>query len=324
MSKIIGTNALMKHLRVKHNVKIKGSSHKQKLRTFGYYHGYKGYRFIRTSTNKITFTSFDEIIAFNQFDLELKTLFYPSIMFIETALKNYVLEELLKEARSNSFESIFDENLNYYKTFSSSDSKYKKELQKKLRLRNQIYSVLSREYSNERKIVKHYYHSNKTLPIWAIFESISMGEFGTFTSCLDKTIKQSLSLSIGLNQSCDTDARLTEKIIFQLKDLRNAIAHNDVIFDTRFKNSSASNELKQCLMFDTGISDITFNTLTDYFILVIYLSKLFKVSKTELTRSINQFDSIINTFRTKVPISVFHRIFETNSKRKISSLRLYL
>lgn len=96
MSKIIGTDALMEHLRIKHKVEINGSTHRQKLRTFGYYHGYKGYRFIRTSTNKVAFTSFDEVIAFNQFDLELKTLFYPSIMFLETALKNYVLEELLK------------------------------------------------------------------------------------------------------------------------------------------------------------------------------------------------------------------------------------
>ncbi|MBF4692930.1 Abi family protein [Fusibacter ferrireducens] len=324
MSKIIGTNKLMKHLRTKHNIRIVGSSHKQKLRTFGYYHGYKGYRFIRTSTNKIPFSSFDEIIAFNQFDLELKTLFYPSIMFIETALKNYVLEELLKNAKSSSFESIYDDNLTCYKAFSATDPKYRKEFQKKLRLRNQIYNVLSREYSNERKIVKHYYHSNKTIPIWAIFESISMGEFGTFTSCLDSKIKKSLSSSIGFNQSCDTDNRLTEKIIFQLKDLRNAIAHNDVIFDTRFKNSNASNELKKCLMLDTGINNITFNTLTDYFILVVYLQKLLKVSKTELNRSINQFDLLLNTFRTKVPINVFHKIFETNSRNKIIALKSFV
>lgn len=42
----------------------------------GYYHGFKGYRFIRVSESEISFTSLDEIIALNKFDMKLKALFY--------------------------------------------------------------------------------------------------------------------------------------------------------------------------------------------------------------------------------------------------------
>lgn len=31
-----------------------------------------------------------------------------------------------------------------------------------------------------------------------------------------------------------------------LKDLRNAIAHNDVVYDTRFRKIDASKSMKQC------------------------------------------------------------------------------
>ena len=54
------TNALMKYLRDKHNIKIGGSKDKLNLINMGYYHGYKGYRYINSPANKISLTSFDE------------------------------------------------------------------------------------------------------------------------------------------------------------------------------------------------------------------------------------------------------------------------
>lgn len=57
---------LMKYLRNHHSIKVKVNQ-AQALRNIGYYHGFKGYRFIR-------------------FDMQLKTLFYPKVMFIENAL----------------------------------------------------------------------------------------------------------------------------------------------------------------------------------------------------------------------------------------------
>ena len=41
-------NSLMAYLREENAINIKGSLHKRKLRNLGYYHGYKGYRFIKS------------------------------------------------------------------------------------------------------------------------------------------------------------------------------------------------------------------------------------------------------------------------------------
>ena len=54
-------NQLMKYLRSKHNIAVK-SNQAQDLRNMGYYHGFKGYRFIRVPSQRISFTSLDEII----------------------------------------------------------------------------------------------------------------------------------------------------------------------------------------------------------------------------------------------------------------------
>ena len=97
---------LMKYLRNTHHINVK-SSQTQALRNMGYYHGFKGYRFIRVPSQRISFTSLDEIIALNKFDMKLKALFYPKVMFIENALKIYVIESTLKNAKSENLVLFF-------------------------------------------------------------------------------------------------------------------------------------------------------------------------------------------------------------------------
>ena len=65
-------NQLMKYLRNHHSISVK-SNQAQSLRNIGYYHGYKGYRFIRNPNSRIPFSSLDEVIALNNFDMQLKT-----------------------------------------------------------------------------------------------------------------------------------------------------------------------------------------------------------------------------------------------------------
>lgn len=81
-------NGLMRHLRDNHGIEISGSKQKRDLLNIGYYHGYKGYRFIGHSSNQIPYSDFDEVVGVYDFDTNLKTILYPRIMFIETAIKN--------------------------------------------------------------------------------------------------------------------------------------------------------------------------------------------------------------------------------------------
>lgn len=100
------TDGLMRHLRSK-GIQIGGSIQKRKLMNMGYYHGYKGCRYIKTASNRIPFSSFDEVIAIYEFDSQLKSLFYPYIMQIETILKNYELETVVNSAKSDDFYNIY-------------------------------------------------------------------------------------------------------------------------------------------------------------------------------------------------------------------------
>lgn len=324
MSRVKSTDSLMKYLRDHHNIAISGSIHKRKLRSIGYYHGFKGYRFINTPSQRIVYTDFNEVIAINTFDMQLKSLFYPQIMFIETALKNYVLETILIHGKTDSFNTIYDTLLTEYKTHTIGSSQYKSALNKRLKLRNQFYNVLTRDFSNDKQIVQHFYHKDEPVPIWAVFEVISLGEFGNFVSCCNTLIKRDISRALSLNQSYDSNGKLTQNIIYLIKDLRNSIAHNDVIFDTRFKTFNPKNSLLRWLQSDTNIQNITFQTIVDYLILIVYILKNLKTSRTDLTKIVNRFDALVNQSRSQIPINIHTRIFHTDTKVKLNSLRTFI
>lgn len=318
--KVKGINSLMAYLRDKHKITINGSSQKNKLRNIGYFHGYKGYRFFNNPSNRIAYSDFREIVEINDFDMKLKALFYPQIMFIETALKNYILETVLDEGSSESFNVIYTKLLTDYKSYPTNGEDYSKAIKKRLDLRNTIYGVLTREYKNNSRIVQNYYHKDESVPIWGIFELISLGEFGAFVSCLDKNIRKKVSLSLSLNQSCDPQAKLTQTIIYTIKDLRNSIAHNDVIFDTRFRKSNVGQALIRCLQFDTKVSNIGFDSIVDYLVLLVYLLKKLKVSKTEMDRLVRDFESSIENLRKKIPVSIYSKIVHTDTRNKLCTL----
>lgn len=331
------TDGLMQYLRDKKGISISGSSQKRKLMNIGYYHGYKGYRYIYSPSNKIPYTKFEELISIYDFDAQLKSLFYPSVMLIETALKNYVLDTLVTSTNSENFIVIYNQLLDNYKMFSTAEKIYKNasdrqkaedrfkyELKRRLDLRNRIYKVQTDAYSNGNKIADHYLRNDANLPIWATFELLSLGEFGHFVSCLNKNCRIEISKKLGIRPADDTNAMMPQRLIYATKDLRNAIAHNDVIFDTRFRTGKIDKQVGQAIFNVTGINNLTFGTITDYLILVVYQLKLLHVSKTEMRRTISGFEDIVERLRLNIPTNIFSQIIHTDNHSKITQLKEFV
>lgn len=326
----------MRYLRDKKSIAISGSSQKRKLMNIGYYHGYKGYRYIGSPTNRIPYTDFDELVAVYNFDTQLKGLFYPQVMFIETAVKNYVLDILVSTTNSENFIDIYNRLLDNYKMFSTSgktyrtvvdrqkaEEKFNRELKRRLDLRNRIYKVQTDAFGNGNKIADHYLRRGSSLPIWAIFELLSLGEFGHLVSCLNQKCRKDISEKLGIRPSDDANAMLPQRLIYATKDLRNAIAHNDVIFDTRFRSGNIDKQVGNAISNATGVARLNFETITDYLVLVVYQLKLLHVSKAEIKRTILDFESIAERLRAAIPVSVFNQIIHTDNNAKVVQLKRF-
>jgi len=75
---------------------------------------------------------------------------------------------------------------------------------------------------------------------------------------------------------------------------------------------------------DTGIINISFNTIVDYLVLVVYLLKHFKIPKKEIKKLINNFESLTNKFRSEIPINVYNMIFYTDTRNKLTQLKAFI
>ena len=316
-------NSLMAYMRDNKGISIKGSLQKKKLRYMGYYHGYKGYRYCNSPSMLLPYTDFNELQAVYDFDMKIKAILYPQIMFLETALKNYALEIIIDEANSDRFADIYSTLLNNHKTYAVGTDNYKKALSQRMNVRNKIYGDISRDYGKS-NIVTHYYDKDHPVPIWAIFEIISLGEFGYFISSLNFNTRAKISSSIGVKSSFDQDAKMVEKIVFALKDLRNAVAHNNTIFDTRFKTGKVNFRISKYISSETGISNITFNSIVDYVVLISFVMELLQCNKMEITSFIKQFDDACETLRKTVPIAIYNRIIYTDTRNKLNALKNFL
>ena len=286
-------NGLMRHLR-NNGISIAGSTQKRQLMNTGYFHGYKGYRFFRTSNNRLPFTSYEEIYATLQYDMKLKALFYSKIMFIETAVKNHALECILDITHSESISAMFEKAVCGYNnapTNAKADLK-KKFQQHKLNLQSTVQKYLAKAYNDGNPKITHFYNnmSYSGVPIWALFEIMTMGDFGFLLSCLTFEARTAISEKLNLsNAAVDTNRDLIYNYLYTLKDLRNAIAHNSVVFDTRFRHMDSKPAMRKCLMQEIGLPYVNFKTIGDYLILVCYYLKILNVTKTEITVNASEY-----------------------------------
>ena len=317
----------MRHLR-ESGIAISGSIQKRQLINTGYYHGYKGYRFFKNASSRLPFSSYDEVYATIQYDSALKALFYPKMMFIETAIKNIALEGILVNTGSESIQSMYDKAVSGYKNapLNANADEKKKLQQSKLNLQNSIQASLVNAYKKNNPTIEHFYNNvgYSDVPIWALFEILMMGDFGFLLSCLTYDVRDDISKRIGLNLACDTKRELLYKYIYTLKDLRNAIAHNAVVFDTRFRNIDPSKAMKQTLINEIGLPYVNFKTIGDYVILVCYYLKMLKVPKTEIKAFIREFERATTEYCNAVNQSVSSHVVHPDTQARMNILKNYL
>lgn len=321
------TDGLMRHLR-DNGIAISGSAQKRRLINTGYYHGYKGYRFFKSAGNRLPFTSYQELYATIEYDAALKSLFYGKMMFIETAVKNIALQGILENAHSESIQAMLDRVVCSYNNSPSSftPEQKKRAQQRKLNLQRSIQASLANAYEKGNPKITHFYNNPNYsgVPVWAYFEIMTMGDLGYLLSCLTVPVRKDISRRIGIDLSSDTNCELLFRYIYTLKDLRNAIAHNAVIFDTRFRSFDSSKAMNACLKSAIGLPYVNFKTIGDYMLLVCYYLKLLHMPKTEIKAFVREFERITASYRDSVDPSVASIVIHPDLSARMELLKNFI
>lgn len=320
---MLSINQLMKYLRNHHQISVK-SNQAQSLRNIGYYHGYKGYRFIRTPNQRIPFSSLDEVIALNKFDMQLKTLIYPKVMFIENALKSYVIEAVLQDSKSENLDVVFNKSITAYQSYPPGSPQYHNQYAKRMTLKGKINNALLRDYSHQKQTVNHFFDTDRPIPIWAVFESLTLGEFGTFFACSNANVKLKTSHILHLPSNLDSDGKISEYMIYTIKDLRNAVAHNNTVFDTRFQTITINKRLISLLETEVGITGLDFKYIDAYIILITYILRKMGETKTACKQFVSSFIDCTDLLRIQISPNIRNQILGTQQHAHLNQLQNFI
>ncbi|WP_412519684.1 Abi family protein [Staphylococcus simulans] len=317
------TDGLMRHIRNNKDIKIKGSKQKRQLQNIGYFPGYKGYSFFQNKNTPLYFENFDEVVSLYEFDSNIKTLFYKHVMFAETAIKNRLLEIIHRQSGTE-LDKLFSEVLTDYKRYQVRTGKYKEKFKQTMKLRSDIYEKIHANFTSK-SFINHFIYNDRSVPLYAVFELFTLGNLVFFTRCMNSTTKIQIITDLGLyHSSFDKNDRLIGDLIDCLKGLRNAIAHNGVLFDCRFKESNVGKQITEYFNIKMNVKDIQFNRIVDYLAVIILISSSLGYNKTELRKIVKSFELYLNELRQKLNVSTYDRIFGTDVLNKIREINAYI
>ena len=309
-------NALMRHMRSSAGIDVRGSVHKRTLAHMGYFHGYKGYRFSGSPSRRIPYAGFDDLSAVVSFDSGLKALFYPLLMKLEMTMKNLALVELLEAADTSVLTSVYSRLMPGTK---------KNGRQGKLEVIHAGNQVLLERFRRGDRIVTHYFDTpGEVVPLWALFEVVTLGHFGRLLEQLSPDVLVRIADAWGVRRR---DADLVPHLVLAITDLRNAVAHNGVVFDTRFASAKIRKKVAGMLggeiVFEPALH-VGFDTITDYLVLVVYLSAGLGFPKREVYRATTAYAALTDKLRSRVPARVSDLIVHTDNRAKVRRLEAWV
>lgn len=316
------TDGLMRHLRNDKGIQIGGSSEKRQLSNIGYFHGYKGYRFFKRASNPIPFDSFKDIYNTVQFDSKIKSIIYPELMFIETAIKSRSIESVVLNANSEDIQVILDTLIESYKNSPENipPTIKRKKQEAKMELQSTIQHIILDAYKHKNPQITHFIDSpsKRGVPLWALIEVMTLGNFGKFLSCLTFNVRKDISIKMNMQSSMDTNCEFLHKFVWLLKDLRNAVAHNSPVFDTRFRKFDPSRAMKGYLASQTHLPFVKFDNIGDYIILIAFILKILGLSKTHIKSFLRSYKSACQSYEKSVAHDVSHRVLPHGIYSRIS------
>lgn len=320
-------NELIKHLRKK-GIKISKNRQKRQLTNQGYFHGYKGYRFFVNSSKQLPIKDYEQINKTILYDSKIKALFYEQIMYIGTSLKNICLDIVINTIHSSELDIFYKYAVESYKNSPSYyNEKQKRKAQENLmRLQATIHSKISKAYSNGNPKITHFYNNQNysNVPLWAIFETLTMGDFGRLVNSLTFDLRDKISKKLHLNSPIDTDKRILCEYIFAMKELRNALAHNAIVYDNRFgrfRSKEKSKRMKEFLKLKFKLQYVNFKDIIDYVALITMFIRILGINKKETLLFLNHFCSLTNDYIETIGKEISSITINTNWINRIETIK---
>lgn len=312
---------LMGHMREAHGFDdLQGEARRRRLRNMGYFHGFKGFRYVRRPSDRLGLSSFGELESVYGFDARMKAALYPRVMEVETALKNVVLARVLEGCSEPSLSAFLREGLDPCRLEDGSVSRSR--MRDNLRLKATLQATVRDSYKQPH--VRHYVDREGDAPMWSVFESMSLGTLSLLARCLRPDIEAMAARDVGIPEA---SGRVLADVVEVIRPLRNCIAHNNVIFDARFSQAvrygggNASVAMAGALVRDqTGLGYAPeFRSIVDYVVFLAMLLFWLTRRKGDARRFVRECRRALDGLRADVGIDMYMKIVGSGDRQKLDA-----
>lgn len=252
-------------------------------------------------------------------------------MFIETALKNICLDVIVNNIHSSDLNDFYKHAVESYNNCppSYNESERKKAQEKMMHLQMRIQGIISKAYTNEAPTVTHYYNSPyfNSIPLWAIFEHLTLGDFGVLLDNLTLDLRNKIHLRLKMVSPLDTNRKNICDYVYTLKDLRNVIAHNAVVYDGRFaKNQmkAKSQRMREYLRSRYKLQYVKFEDMVDYVILISFFLEVLGETKSSIVAFVKKFEVLTKKYISSIGHAISNITINSNWTYRIDILKANL
>lgn len=182
-------------------------------------------------------------------------------------------------------------------------------------------------------MIKHFTDQSRGVPIWALMETLTLGEFSAIYACLTDKLKDAIYDRLGMpgrNRGCNAQKRdktdLLLALLRVLASLRNSVAHNNVILDARFLVRNTPNKyVREYLGQEFGIDPVPFSQIADCMLLVVFFTSALGYSKTERKRFVAEYEKALGDFYAhKLPSNIYQQMIGKSDNLKIKAALAYI
>ena len=113
-------------------------------------------------------------------------------------------------------------------------------------------------------------------------------------------------------------------MIYAIKDLRNAVAHNNTIFDTRFQTSTINGRLISLLEIEIGITNLDFKYIDAYITLITYILRKMGETKTACKQFVTDFVACTDLLRMQISPNICNQILGTQQRTHLNQLQKFI
>ena len=175
-------------------------------------------------------TTFEEIYQLFCLDRELRSIFLPQLLVVETTLKTIIVHAFCERFPSrNSYLEL--EN---YRT-----TEHGKQAARKV-VRNLHYALEVKSQRHNKDFIDHYLSKHKHVPLWVLANFLSFGQISKFFSALDESTQASACKTFGEYSTLvhgkarvRIEPRYMRHLLRQLADFRNICAHEERLYCIR-------------------------------------------------------------------------------------------